>query len=183
MIREEGKRTMSEDILTQNKLKRLLDYEPSTGVFTWKVTLGSRAIAGSTAGCKATNGGGKSYLVIRVHDILNGAHRLAWLHVNGSWPAHRIDHIDGNGTNNRSGNIREATYKEDTRNHRLQRNNTSGTCGVDWSHGKWRARISGANGKIIYLGVFIKKDDAIAARKVAEEKNGYSSGHGTQRPL
>lgn len=49
--------------------------------------------------------------------------------------------------------------------------NTSGVTGVtfDKSRSKWMATI-GLQGKRIFLGRFDKKEDAIKARKVAEEK-------------
>ena len=52
---------------------------------------------------------------------------------------------------------------------RLNRRNTSGVNGVSWSkhHRKWVARIS-IEKKNVRLGLFTKKDDAIEARKKAE---------------
>ena len=50
-------------------------------------------------------------------------------------------------------------------------NNTSGVTGVDWHKGwkKWRVRIT-VNHKTISLGAFDSMDDAIKARKEAEQK-------------
>lgn len=52
-----------------------------------------------------------------------------------------------------------------------RKNNSSGVTGVYWSkrEERWIAKI-GFQGKIITIGSFIKKEDAIAARKEAEEK-------------
>ena len=54
---------------------------------------------------------------------------------------------------------------------KLHKNNTSGHKGVSWvaSRKKWRAYI-GFKGKQITLGYFDNKEDAITARKKAEEK-------------
>lgn len=79
------------------------------------------------------------------------------------------DHIDRNELNNRSENLRIATNKENSRNHSLFRNNTSGFSGVVWdkSREKWCARIE-INGKTKSLGRFVNKKDAIIARLKAE---------------
>lgn len=55
------------------------------------------------------------------------------------------------------------------RGRKVNRNSTSGVRGVSWSPklGKWRAQIM-LDRKQIYLGVYEKKEDAIAARKAAE---------------
>ncbi len=54
---------------------------------------------------------------------------------------------------------------------KLHKHNKSGHKGVSWlpSRNKWRANI-GFKGKQISLGYFDNVDDAIAARKAAEEK-------------
>ena len=54
-------------------------------------------------------------------------------------------------------------------NKRVQKNNTSGVRGVKHSHGKWVAQI-GVNRSRIWLGAFVNFDDAVIARKQAEEK-------------
>jgi hypothetical protein len=51
------------------------------------------------------------------------AHRLAWLLKTGSWPPRFIDQIDGNRSNNRWNNLREATKAENGRNGRLRDTN------------------------------------------------------------
>jgi hypothetical protein len=53
----------------------------------------------------------------------------------------------------------------------LQKNNTSGYPGVSWAkrEQKWRARIK-VDGKEKHLGYFNNKDEAIRAKKYAEEK-------------
>ena len=51
------------------------------------------------------------------------------------------------------------------------RQNTSGIKGVYWhkKHKKWQANLQ-INGKLIYLGLYLNKEDAINARKQAELK-------------
>ena len=84
-----------------------------------------------------------------------------------------VDHKYGEQTrhDNRKYNLRVATRSQNNTNRKLQNNNTSGVTGV-YKHrygDKWYANIW-QNNKCIYLGLFDTKDDAIAARKEAENK-------------
>lgn len=160
------------DDLTQSQVRELLDYDPETGVFIWRVDRvgGNGTVvkaAGSVAGCasmRETN----SYLHIVINGRSYGAHRLAWLIMTGSWPAKDIDHKDGDGLNNQWINLREATSSQNCANKRLRRDNTSGAKGVSWRPdlGKWKATIT-AEGKTRHLGFFVDKDDAAAAYEAA----------------
>ena len=84
-----------------------------------------------------------------------------------------IDHIHGRETtfDNRKENLRVATHSQNQINKGIRKNNTSGVTGVTWNSREsvWVSYI-GINKKNIYLGRFTNKEDAIAARKEAEEK-------------
>jgi hypothetical protein len=75
-----------------------------------------------------------------------------------------VDHIDGNGLNNRRGNLRLVTSSENKWNQKIRVDNKSGVKGVCWisSAGKWRAQIA-RGGKKISLGHFESIEDAAAA--------------------
>ncbi len=75
-----------------------------------------------------------------------------------------IDHINGDGLDNRRENLRLASHTENNQNRRINRNNTSGYKGVYWNknEGKWRARIM-AHGKRHVLGQFVSIIDAAKA--------------------
>lgn len=76
----------------------------------------------------------------------------------------QIDHINGNGLDNRKANLRIATSSQNRRNlSRLKSNNTSGFRGVTKHGNGWRARISAGNGKKITLGTFKNCIDAARA--------------------
>ncbi len=76
-----------------------------------------------------------------------------------------VDHVDNNKHNNKLINLRFATAKENGQNRLINNNNTSGTKGVGWNKKsmKWIARIT-INGKLINLGSFLNKEDAINIR-------------------
>lgn len=183
-------------ILTQETLKKLLHYDPDTGLFIWRArdrcwfpTDGSfktwnTKFAGKSTGCVRTHHSGKSYVVIGIFNKLRQAHRLAWLYVYGKFPENEIDHQDGDGCNNKIKNLRDATRIENGRNIRLPADNTSGFLGVCWdnSREKWMARIK-ANNRDVYLGRFDLLEDAIKARKAANIKYSYHPNHGSKRPL
>lgn len=82
-----------------------------------------------------------------------------------------IDHKNHNLLDNRKSNLRIVTNSQNQMNKAIVQNNTSGATGVVWLKDtqQWRAEIR-INMKTIYLGFFTNKDDAIAARKLAEEK-------------
>lgn len=83
----------------------------------------------------------------------------------------RIDHINHNTLDNRKCNLREATNAENLRNGKLRRTNKSGVVGVsfDKQRNKWAASIT-VDSEDIYLGRYDCIEDAIKARKEAEEK-------------
>lgn len=83
-----------------------------------------------------------------------------------------VDHINHNKWDNRKVNLRCVSNSKNSMNRIKTNRNTSGHVGIVYSEDrnkKWRAYIT-INGKKIYLGGFYKKEDAIQARKAAEEK-------------
>lgn len=81
-----------------------------------------------------------------------------------------IDHMNHNKADNRKVNLRICTYNENTKNNALRKDNISGVTGVSFCkrNGKWVANIC-VNRKIKFLGYFSNFDDAVKARKNAEE--------------
>jgi hypothetical protein len=161
--------------LTAEYLRSVLDYDPETGVFEWrKRRQGIHHKRGLRAG-SAPNACG--YIQISVNRKIYLAHRLAWLWMTGNWPADQIDHINGERSDNRWTNLREATSSQQNSNTRISRNNTSGYKGVTWCHGKYVAQIV-HNGKTYYLGRFTcPKQAAKVRRQKARELHGeFASG-------
>ena len=79
------------------------------------------------------------------------------------------DHINRNSMDNRKSNLRLATQSENMKNRKKFKNNMSGITGVYFhkNTSKWEARISN-DFKVVYLGRFDNKDEAIKARLNAE---------------
>ena len=152
--------------LTAEQLRSILHYDPATGIFTWKVRTANSVKVGAVAGYSSVGG----YLQIKVCSRLHLAHRLAWLHVYGSWPKDQIDHINRNRSDNRIANLREVSSKQNHQNRSKPSNNTSGHPGVCWHKrdSKWQATIM-HDYKHIHLGYFTDIEAAIAARKAAEK--------------
>lgn len=155
-------------MITSDELRQLLDYDPKTGIFTWRMSTGSRAVAGSKAGSR--NGGRDGYIRIMVSKRVYLAHRLAWLHTHGEWPEDQIDHRNGARDDNRLSNLRLATNSQNGANKRRYANNRSGAKGVYWrgQRGKWTADIQ-VNGNRKNLGLFTTKEAAAEAYRQAAE--------------
>jgi hypothetical protein len=82
-------------------IKKYLRYDAETGKIFWKLNKGTTGKAGNEAG-----GQNNGYLRIKLNRKSYKAHRIAWLLTYGSWPEDQIDHINGNGLDNRLENLR-----------------------------------------------------------------------------
>lgn len=158
---------MARKILTQERLKELLNYDPATGVFTWlkPVNRYSMVKPGDRAGCLHKRG----YIHIKVDGDCYKAHRLAWLYVHGRWPEPSIDHINRDKADNRLVNLRETDQLGNMQNKGAYRSNTSGYTGVSWNKQRqaWTAQIQ-FNRKNKHLGVFATPEQAFEAYQLAK---------------
>ena len=156
--------------LTAERLRALLDYDPVTGVFRWRVSNGRRAVAGAVAGAISEKSA-TAYLRIAIEGRRYYAHHLAWLHVHGAWPAHRLDHISTDRMDNRIANLREATAAENPQNQRrAHSHNKAGLLGVSETPGGCYAASIKAGGKRRYLGRYATPEDAHAAYLKAKQE-------------
>lgn len=154
-------------MITAERLRELLHYDPETGVFTRLSCRCHSELLGQPAGCLDSKG----YIRIRVDGRKYRAHRLAWLYMTGFWPEDDVDHKDVDPSNNRWANLRKATKAQNTRNSRRPANNTSGYKGASWNIAaqKWVGTI-GHNGEKIYLGCFDTPEAAHAAYCAAAQR-------------
>lgn len=148
-------------LISHQELKRIVAYNPETGVFTARVRR-SRVVVGMEIGSPTSNG----YTQITLWRRNYGAHRLAWFYMTGKWPV-LVDHKDRDGHNNRWSNLREANHIQNGQN----RKGTTPLKGACWHKpsGKWFSLIR-VNRKRIWLGAFDTAASAHAAYILAAEK-------------
>lgn len=87
---------------------------------------------------------GSKWGVVQMHRLILGL------------PKRKIDHIDGNGLNNRRGNLRQCSTSQNAQNRPKAKGKYSSQYkGVTWHkrHQKWYARIK-LGGKITFLGLY-----------------------------
>lgn len=147
-------------------VREWLDYNPDTGVFLWKKANSNRVKVGAEAGYLEAAG----YRVISIEKVDYKAHRLAFLMMTGIPARNEIDHIDGNPTNNKWQNLREANRNQNLHNTRLSANNKSGIKGVHWDKQKnaWCAEFK-AYYKRYHVGFFKDIQKASDAIRLARE--------------
>ena len=150
--------------ITYEIVRKRLNYDPCSGVLVWKrienpsgweIRFNDRH-AGKRAGIKGTRG----YRYISIYGSRKTPESwVVWLYVNGTWPKNEIDHINGDPSDNRIANLREATSSQNKVNRRAQCTNKSGIKGVRFKKGKWLAAIK-INGRQKHLGSFNSSDEA-----------------------
>lgn len=189
-VREWKERCLTMSDLPHSKLIQILDYDPETGIFTWKFRpmedfphskewkRWNTRYAGKRAGMLHHSG----YRHIDVFKKFYSEHRLAWFYVNGKWPQNDIDHEAGIRSDNRVSGFRDVPELINGKNAAMPITNKSGRIGVCWhkASGKWMAQITD-NGKKIYLGVYASIADAFAVLAEAEIQYGYHQNHGRKR--
>lgn len=149
--------------LTQDRLKRLVHYDPNTGQFTRLIGLRNGHQPGPIGG-KAQDG----HIRLMVDYRLYRAHRLAWFYMTGMWPTAEIDHKDGDRTNNRWANLRDVPRRINGQNMRKARqDNLIGLLGVSRNKKRWMSRIQ-VDGVQRQIGTFDTPELAHAAYVVAK---------------
>jgi hypothetical protein len=160
------------NVISPEYLKSILNYDLETGFFTWlwrkdiSNCVNMREV-GKVAGsiCPTTK-----YRRIKINGKLYKCSRLAWIYVYNKNPNFMIDHINGDRSDDRISNLREATRSQNGANRSKQKRNKWGNKGITVRpNGKYQAEIR-ANGKRYYLGVYETADDAGIAYANASKK-------------
>lgn len=172
---------------TQQVLRSLLRYDPTTGELFWRER--PRGLFKTSRAWKTWNkryGGKPAFTTSDSNGYREGrinregyyAHRVIWKLVTGEEPP-EIDHQDGNPGNNRFRNLCASDRERNSKNTSLRVNNTSGVQGVGWYRAGdcWKASIM-VSGKLNHLGYFDQFEDAVRARQVAERNFGFHPNHG-----
>ena len=148
--------------LTQEQAHRLFEYRD--GVLYWKERpKNSRKPKGDM---EAGTQSGHGYKKVRINKKAFYVHQLVFLMQHGYIPD-LIDHIDGDPSNNKIDNLRQANKTENSYNSKMRVDNTSGHKSVVWHKGanKWMVQLQ-LEKKSKYFGVF---DDFDFACLVADE--------------
>lgn len=156
---------------SQELVREWLDYEPKTGVLTWKKNSWSKNNKGQPAGHLSVQG----YVRICLLGKNYVAHRLVWTWVHGvDVGAASLDHIDGNRANNAIANLRIANSFQQAQNARCRKHSKSGLKGAFYCPGTcasrpWRSEIQ-VEKRVIRLGLFATAEEAHAAYAAAAIK-------------
>lgn len=157
-------------MLSVERLKELLHYDPLTGLFTRLITVSHNAKTGMVCSAMDSNG----YIVIKIDGKRYYGHRLAVLYMKGEWPKHLVDHKPpGVKSDNRWENIREATYSQNAQNRGPDRDNKLGAKGITRSPcGHYRVHIR-YEGETLQMGTFKTLRGAkVAHAFITEELHG-----------
>lgn len=162
---------MKRTALTQKELRKALNYDPLTGLFTWaspRKSVNVGEVAGDFSG---------RYVRIKFQQKSYPASCLAWLWMTGAWPDNEVDHFDTNKHNNRWGNLREATRTQNSYNARPMRGKKySSLKGVSFVKGRkkgWVAHIRTGGKHSKFIGFYATAEEAHAAYAVkAKELRG-----------
>jgi hypothetical protein len=157
--------------LTQEIVRKLLHYDPETGLLFWRK---NSKLAFNTLTQKG-------YLKGQLYKRTYFSHRIIWLWMTGNWPNEQIDHINHNRKDNRFLNLREVTNKENHKNRKINPRNKTGINGVSWCkrENKWRVQVRNMN-KNIHIGYFDTKEEAQRVRKLKNVELNYYKNHGNK---
>lgn len=162
--------------ITAERAREMVSYDPTTGALRWEKSPNRRKPVGSPAGSIY---GKPARLFINVDGKSYTGGRFIWLLFYGEWPAHVVDHIDGNPLNNRIENLRDVPQAVNAQNHvRPTAKNRSGYLGVCIDRGSKKrpfiASIS-ISKTPVYLGCYATAQEAheayVKAKRIHHEGN------------
>jgi hypothetical protein len=164
-------------MLTKALVRRIFNYDPATGIFTWKIRAANCVHVGDVVGIKHHSG----YIDLVIKQRKFRAHRIAFIWMTGRTPLF-VDHINHDKADNRWINLREVTHSENHKNGTVRANCKSGIPGVYWvpKSRRWRVTVT-INQVQTYLGEYRDFDDAVAIRKRNEPAAGYHPFHGLSK--
>lgn len=174
--------------MNQELVRSLIEYNPDTGVATWKQRTSEHISRSSSlkswntqfAGKQVKTVDGKGYYHFSYKGKFYRLHRMIWLYVHGEMP-NIIDHINGDRLDNRLCNLRNTNQQSNSMNQRRSSKNTSGVAGVykNKRSDRWCAQMK-FNGKTYHLGSSKSFFEAICMRKSEERRLGFSLDHGVR---
>lgn len=162
-----------------NAVNKWLSYDGNSGNFQWKESRMHKIKAGDTAGTLLLNGCGNRYLSIKIEGKRYLAHRIVATLFLGAKPSDFVDHINGNGLDNRVENLRLVSKKQNSRNMKISVRCKTGIMGVSFCsrYNGYRVKI-GRNNTISKSFYFKDFFEACCARKSLENKFNFDKNHG-----
>ena len=166
-------------MLTQERAHEVFEYRD--GNLYWKHRLLSRNRPSERAGLLAGVNDGRGYLKVGIDKKTYYVHQIVFLMHHGRF-AKCTDHADGDVTNNRIENLREASVSQNMFNTKVNTKNTSGVKGVHFNKQKqkWQAKLW-VRGKQI-ARVFESFEDAVDFMGLFRELvHGEFANHGKHK--
>ena len=136
-------------------------YNPVTGIITGQRGVWSRVDS-------------KGYICGRYLAKMVKGHRYAWYVMTGNWPQSQLDHINGNRSDNRWCNLREALPNQNAMNRKIRNDNLIGHKNITYRKEADTYRINITANKIRVIDIHEK--DLELAILIAEE--GRDKYHG-----
>ena len=152
--------------LSVEMLDSLFHSDSVNGILRWKSRTGPRANPGAIVGSIDSKGKRR----VSVFSKTYGVHKIIWAMHYRQWPELQLDHINGNGLDNRIANLRLATPSQNAMNRHLHKNKQLPKGVSRTTSGKgYSARIT-LNYRIIQLGEFPTIDEAALAYRTAADR-------------
>lgn len=163
-------------IPSQQDLRRMFDYNDEDGALYWRDRPEmpehmNEALKGQRAGHVTSKGRWR----VEIYNVQYLTNRVIWVWHHGDIPdGMMVDHIDGDTTNNRIGNLRLGTNQQNQYNRGPK--NGRRYKGVHACHAGWKAEIAllvEGRRKLKYLGVYcLEEEAALAYNQVAKDLHG-----------
>ena len=157
--------------MTQDELKKLIHYNPETGLFTKLFDVNEPWVRKDVFSTQ------HGYIRIKHRGINMFGHQAAFLYMTGEIPA-LIDHKDMDRSNNAWDNLRAPTHAQNMQNRKIHKGNNTGVKGVHETYnGVYRASVT-ANG-VNHSQRFYNLEEATKWVKAKrEELHGEYTNHG-----
>ena len=150
-------------MVTQADIQRLFHADLISGRLYWTVAPKQHPrLKGTEAGSlrRQSRPNGKRYCYIKINGVAYKRSHIIFCLVHGRFPAPCCDHINGDSTDDRPSNLREATVTENAWNHKGRARRIDLPMGVRLTpSGRFQARIAHF-GKLLSLGAFATPQEA-----------------------